>query len=235
MEDCENRWECNGQFAQDAFVVAATAYKKQGIFLDIGAGVGGLKPVLNNPGFYSNTFLLEKAFDWHGLCIDYDERWCNFVKPYRKARIYCKDLMKTNINDILEQSRFPRKADYLSFDVDDAQEKVFAELDFEKYKFKIITYEHNLFQSYDNCDQNHTEEHKAKVAQRCMLDRNRWEKLGYVPLLTNVGEQLDRPVEDWYVCEELYDKIGFLGQHDVVVKSVDFVKLLQAIDQAIEG
>jgi FkbM family methyltransferase len=46
---------------QDFFVLENTSYKERGFFVDIGAadGITG-----------SNTFILEKFYKWHGICVD---------------------------------------------------------------------------------------------------------------------------------------------------------------------
>lgn len=49
------------QFCQDIFVLAMLQGKRNGRFLDVGAG---------HPYFMSNTYLLEKEFNWSGVCID---------------------------------------------------------------------------------------------------------------------------------------------------------------------
>lgn len=218
----------NGQFLQDDFVFNFFhPTLVSGTFLDIGAGVGGLKPVLNRPGFYSNTYLLEKL-EWKGLCIDFDQRWCDYIRPFRDM-IVCEDLMQTNINKVLEKFNMPSHINYLSFDVDDAQEKVFSELDFDKYSFDVVTYEHNLFQSYPDCDQNHPLEYRNKVKKRHAEDKLVWEKLGYVPFWTNVGEVEGRPVEDWYVSEKIYDQVSDLAKDNVITKSEEFRRMMQEL------
>lgn len=224
------RIESKAQFYQDFFVWQITNGQVGGFFLDIGAGVGGNIPNGNNPGFYSNTYFLEQHMGWGGIALDYDKRWCDFVSVYRpKTKVICKDLMKVNINDVLSAHGCPSKIDYLSFDVDDAQEKVFNELDFDKYKFKIITYEHNLFHSYPNCDQMHTKEHKDKTVLRHKKDQAKLKRLGYYPLWENVGEWADRPVEDWYVNEELFEKYKHAHKKVVATKSSKFMDQLMAL------
>jgi len=229
------RVESKAQFYQDFFVWNITRGKYGGFFLDIGAGIGGGVPRANDPGWFSNTYFLEHYMGWGGIGIDYDKRWCNFVRPHRgKTKILCEDLIARNINEILEEVGCPQEIDYLSFDVDDAQEKVLSELDFDKYKFKVITYEHNLFQSYPNCDQNHTEEHKAKVVERYKLDREKFMDLGYKILWENVGEFTDRPVEDWYVNEELFEEFKDSHKKVVATRSPDFKKYLVELEGGIE-
>ena len=142
-----------GQFGQDYFVDKILDID-EGFFLDIGAGVSDLDA--NRVPIYSmsNTYWLENQRNWTGIGIDYDETYINAAKQARPCKLLCVDLMKHNINEILEQNNCPETVDYLSFDVDDAQSKVFSELDFSKYQFRVITYEHNLFRG-------NTEEHKT--------------------------------------------------------------------------
>ena len=44
---------------QEWFVLDKLNYKRNGYFVDIGAGDGIVG---------SNTFVLEKFYDWHGIC-----------------------------------------------------------------------------------------------------------------------------------------------------------------------
>lgn len=46
---------------QDQFVLETFNYKRQGYFIDIGAADGVTA---------SNTFTLEKWYNWHGICVD---------------------------------------------------------------------------------------------------------------------------------------------------------------------
>ena len=49
------------QHGQDIKILELLNYKKNGYFLDIGCG--DFKRI-------SNTYALEKDFDWNGLCVD---------------------------------------------------------------------------------------------------------------------------------------------------------------------
>ena len=185
----------NGQIFADAFVDQVLNIDN-GYFVDIGAGTGGLR---NRPiGFFSNTYYLESNRGWNGIAIDYDEVYMGFAKTLRSCCCVCEDLLKVNINDVLANNNCPPVVDYLSFDVDDAQEKVFAELDFDRYTFKIITYEHNLFQATTNV-QPHTQEYKAEILNLHRLSREKFLSLGYELLLGNVVVAGYGPVEDWYI------------------------------------
>tara|TARA_A100001201_G_scaffold60084_1_gene57494 strand:+ start:242 stop:898 length:657 start_codon:yes stop_codon:yes gene_type:complete len=208
------------QSLQDFFVWKILKQKTNGYFLDIGAGTGGIPFDPLNPGFYSNTYLLEKQ-GWNGVCVDFDEPWCSQVSQYREnANVQCVDLMKTSINKVLENQQVPSYVDYLSFDVDDAQATVMKELDFSKYKFGIITYEHNLFQSLDDSPQNHPEEWRARIRKQYEQDREKFLTLGYKLLWGNVILDGYGPVEDWWVSEKIYNENKHLVRHDVNCEEV---------------
>lgn len=194
----------NAQTCQDVFV-NKILNKDNGFFVDIGAGTGGLRgyPVW----FYSNTYFFESR-NWNGIAIDYDKEYIDSVKHLRKCKCICADLNLLNINSILESNNCPEEIDYLSIDVDDAQWKVFSEFNFSKYRFKVLTLEHNLFQSFDSS--NLLLEHKQKILQEYNSYRTTLIDLGYKLLWKNVILNGYGPVEDWYVDNQLYDKFKHL-------------------------
>jgi SAM-dependent methyltransferase len=188
------------QINQDTFVDRLLK-KDRGFFLDIGAGTGGIKG--QHISFYSNTYYLEEYRDWSGIAIDYDQEYIDLaIKQRSHCACVCADLLKTNINAILKENNCPEIVDYLSLDVDDATEKVFDELDFNKYAFRVITFEHNLFQAITSV-QNHTPEHKSKVMQFHSYSREKFKKLGYKLLHADVVLDDYGPVEDWYIEPDL--------------------------------
>lgn len=200
----------NGQILQDAFVDGILNINF-GFFLDIGAGTGGLR---GNPiNFYSNTYFLEAKRNWQGIAIDYDKNYIDFAKTQRNCHCICADLMQININDILKNLKAPSVIDYLSFDVDDATDKVFEELDFNEYKFKVITFEHNIFQASvnSNCPENH----KTKVKKLYEYSRLKFKSLGYHLICSDVVLSDYGPLEDWYIHPDFFDKneklISFVG------------------------
>lgn len=201
----------NAQSCQDIFV-DKILNKNNGFFVDIGAGTGGLQgcPV----GFYSNTYFFESR-GWNGIAIDYDKKYIDSVKSLRSCKCICADLNVVNINFLLEDNNCPEEIDYLSIDVDDAQWKVFNDFDFSKYKFKVLTLEHNLFQSFEECNQKHSKEHKDKIVKECNFYREHLTKIGYKILWSNVILDGYGPVEDWYVNEELYNKFNYLEANNI--------------------
>tara|TARA_Y100000296_G_C5150000_1_gene245868 strand:+ start:485 stop:1171 length:687 start_codon:yes stop_codon:yes gene_type:complete len=188
----------HGQLSQDIFVDKVLDIDN-GFFVDIGAGTDGIR---NMPmSFFSNTYNLERDRSWKGIAIDYDEKYIDTAQHQRQCQCVCADLMKVNINDVLQEANCPSNVDYLSFDVDEAQLKVLNELDLSKYRFQIITYEHNLYQG---CDKDHK------------MSRKKFKEAGYEILCGNVMlSNTNRAVEDWYVHSELFDQYARFQYNDM--------------------
>lgn len=172
----------NAQMLQDKFVDKFLDID-YGFFLDIGCGFGGLSN--DDPAFYSNTYVLESR-NWNGVGIDFDEKYCYRIRPKRKAAILCIDLSLSNIGEVLDSRFCPTNIDYLSLDVDNVQEKVFDELPFDRYRFKVMTIETNLFQN------------TKSVIDFTDKQRNILLSLGYKFIAKNVKLKGYGIVEDWY-------------------------------------
>lgn len=80
----------NSQAGQDLFVAAMLLGKKNGTFLEIGAG---------NLLGSNNTYLLEKTFDWQGFSIDLED--CHTQEYYDKAE---KEFWNTFWNKVKDPS-----------------------------------------------------------------------------------------------------------------------------------
>lgn len=208
----------NAQVKQDVFV-NKILQKNEGFFLDIGAGTGGLtgRPV----EFYSNTYFFERYRGWKGIAIDYDENWYNHVKNKRTCKVSCVDLLEVNINQHLSSLDCPDAIDYISLDVDDAQLKVFNEFDWDKYRFKVLTLEHNLFQSQDIELQSHDDEHKEKIKKEYDHYRQVLRGQGYEILYADVVLDGYGPVEDWWVDKEIYEKYKSYKTKNINYKEVE--------------
>ena len=73
---CLHRLRSKSQIFQDLLVLYFTGLKKNGFFLDIGAGDG-----VN----ISNTFILEKNFNWNGIVCDPLPTWHKSLEINRKS------------------------------------------------------------------------------------------------------------------------------------------------------
>ena len=194
----------NSQVRQDTFV-DKLLNKDEGFFLDIGAGTGGLAP--QHAGDFSNTYFFEHYRGWNGIAIDYDRAWYDAVKDARPDTVYCEDLLEVNINEFLESIGCQENIDYISLDVDDAQWKVFNEFDWSKYRFKVLTLEHNLYQSLDSCEfTRNSPDYMKKIASEYHRYRKILKQHGYKILWGNVELNGYGPIEDWWVSEDIYEK-----------------------------
>lgn len=191
----------NSQVCQDNFVDIITNNKKNGYFLDIGAGTGGIRGRYN--GFYSNTYYFEHL-GWNGIAIDYDIDYINEASSYRKCKLIHADLLDKNINDILRECEAPQIIDYLSFDVDDATMKVLYDIDLSSYQFNIITFEHNYFH-YESKPawSNEKSQKESKILRE--ISREKFISNGYDLLCADVLLNGNNSIEDWYIHKNMFD------------------------------
>lgn len=191
------------QFFQDIFVLEKLNYKKNGFFVEFGAGAGVDS---------SNTFQLEKHFNWTGILIEpfkseyeklknnrdcildsrciynksgekviFNERVMGIDDEYQnsagpKSYFDSKSEIETiTLTDLLDEYHAPKIIDYISIDTEGSEFKILEVFNFEKYKFKIIQVEH----AFTN-------------------DREKIFKLlsskGYLRVFTSISK-----VDDWYI------------------------------------
>jgi hypothetical protein len=82
------------QAGQDAFVIEITQEKRQGKFLEFGAG---------HPMEGSNTFLLERSFNWSGTCIDDGQTWQNLPALWKEHRPQSKKIGMLTLKQSLKR------------------------------------------------------------------------------------------------------------------------------------
>ena len=83
-----------------------------------------------------------------------------------------------SLNDLLEKHSAPRIIDYLSIDTEGSEFEILEAVDFEKWKFRLITCEHNYTPN------------RSKIEE--LLYRN-----GYKRVHTEISK-----FDDWYVLDE---------------------------------
>ena len=82
------------QAYQDMFVLTMLNGKKNGTFVEIGA---------YNGQQISNTYLLEKKFDWTGISIDINDISKSFLKHERTSQLVIQDALKINYEQLFLQ------------------------------------------------------------------------------------------------------------------------------------
>lgn len=174
------------QVYQDMFVLSVLKGKMNGSYLEIGSS----EPYKNN-----NTALLENKFAWRGIGLEHSE---DIVKTYRKHRhnpVICTDALIVDYNKLLNKY-FPNETtiDYLQLDIDPPRNtyELLLSIPFDKYKFAVITYEHDYYVDI-------TRSYRQK-------SREYLESLGYILLVNDVSPDPYSSFEDWWVHPDLIDK-----------------------------
>ena len=136
-ENIENNWS---QSMQDIFVMSMLDGKRNGVYVEIGA---------DQPRVISNTYLLEKDFDWLGISFELDADKVAFFNTIRKNKCLCKDATLYNYKSLFEELNYPKQIDYLQLDIDPAEGTLRAlkALPLDDYRFSVITYETDVYSS----------------------------------------------------------------------------------------
>jgi len=187
------------QAYQDMMVLFLTNGQRNGTYVEIGSSV---------PFESNNTALLEQNYNWYGFGLEIDENKVNDYRQNRKNPVVHGDA--TNIDyEELFRKHFGDKTeiDYLQLDTEPAKNtyKALFEIPFEKYRFKIITYEHD---------------YSADVT-RSYRERSRYffKSLGYELLVNDIGNTPESSFEDWWYHPDMVD-INRVN----MIKSIDFSK-----------
>lgn len=169
---------------QDMFVLTLFKGKRNGTYLEIGSG---------HPTYGNNTYLLEKDYGWSGISFDLSEEFIDAHKKERKHISIVRDATSVNYDKFLSGLNVKNTIDYLQIDCDppDVSFKVLLSIPFEKYKFGVITFEHD-----------HYAEPSGGYREKA---RNYLKEHGYVLFASNISPDDNRPYEDWFVHPEVID------------------------------
>jgi len=171
------------QACQDLFVVNMVQGKKNGFYLEIGA---------SHPFESSNTFLLENDFNWTGISLEIDKDAASVYNSFRLNKCIIADATDFNYRNYFEINKIPNIIDYLSIDIEPADNtlKALLELPMKDYRFSVITYEHDRYISGD----------LYMIQSRTYL-----ESFGYKLVVSNVKTN-GRDFEDWWIDPNLISK-----------------------------
>jgi hypothetical protein len=181
----ENIERSNGQALQDMFILSILNGKRNGTYLEIGA---------QEPFFQNNTAILETNYDWKGVSIEIREDLCKMFGQQRKNTILCQDATTINYEQLLIDNFDTNEIDYLQVDCEPSKTtfEILLDIPFDKYKFAIITYEHDFFVDM-------TETYRTK-------SRNYLKMMGYELVVSNASQNENTPFEDWWVHPDLINK-----------------------------
>lgn len=170
------------QAHQDMFVLSMLNGKQKGIFLEIGA---------YHPTYVSNTYLLDKYFNWQGVSIDINTipEWSDF----RNTKLLCQDALTIDYNRLLKDNNFPSQIDYLQLDIEPNSNTLecLKRIPFNDYRFSVITYETD---AYDFAPTKQDSINRRNESREILLSH------GYELIVGNICNTSPLyPFEDWYV------------------------------------
>lgn len=170
--------DSNSQSGQESFVLSVLKEKRFGTYLEIGAF---------DAKFLSNTYLLESLFEWKGIAVEIDLKLAKKYNKYRKNLCVAENAVTLNYQELLSDFGFPKVIDYLQLDIEPAINtyNCLINLPHEEYKFRVVTFEHDLYAETGN--------HLIKQKAEEFLTN-----LGYLKIADNVMNE-GNAFEDWYV------------------------------------
>jgi len=190
------------QVYQDLFVLSCLNGKRNGTYLEIGSA---------GPWYGNNTALLELDFDWTGVGVDFDEK---FVKEYRAARknpVMHQNGLTINYSEVLKRIAVDGVVDYLQLDCEPSKTTydIMMRIPFDKYKFAVITYEHDHYLD-------RTKSYRTKSREYLL-------SLGYELVVSDVSPEGGSSFEDWYVHPDLVDRniIDIMKDVSPSIKNID--------------
>lgn len=130
----ENVTRNHSRHFQDMFVLSVLDGKKNGTFIEIGSG---------DPYTFNNTALLEDKFDWVGLSIDNNERFCYQHSRKRKSQILNADAAQLDYDLLFKMNCVERHVDFLRFNAEGASIAALQKMPWSKHEFLIIQFQHN--------------------------------------------------------------------------------------------
>jgi hypothetical protein len=184
FDNCEQIDRNYSEAFQDIFILTILNGKNNGTYLEIGGGL---------PFYGNNTYLLESKFGWNGITLDIDTESSERFFRDRENISLCSNALQVDYSCLLEDCHMPNNIDYLQLDCDppNVTYEILNKIPFDKYKFAIITYEHDYY-----IDETKSFQDKSKKYL---------ESLGYLRVISNISPDDNRPYEDWWVHPDLVD------------------------------
>ena len=169
------------QLGQDRLVAFALEGKRDGTYVDIGAG---------QPELISNTVVLEREFGWHGaLCdIEYETR---LTHERSKRNTVYGDAFAVSWKYVFDQLKDEDGwIDYLSLDLEPPERTInlLLTLPFDRAKFRVATIEHDRYRGSDG-------ELRNDLVRNLMI----WH--GYLVFAEVTLDLNGKPahIEDWFI------------------------------------
>lgn len=178
---------------QDLIVISLHNGKRNGTYLEIGSCF---------PYEGNNTALLEESFDWTGVSVEYNEDHVKDFNANRKNKTIHHDARSLDYSGVLSAMNFPTDIDYLQIDCEpsDVSYEVLQKIPFDKYRFAVITFEHDFYQNKNLPYRDWSRSY--------LIDK------GYIPVVNDVAVPYrertgEHSHEDWWIHPALIDPVVF--------------------------
>lgn len=174
----ENIEKNYSQCYQDLFVLSCLNGKRNGTYLEIGAG---------SP-FYGNNTALLSELNWRGISLDILELAEQSWKEKRpNDKFIRQDAINSDYIQLCQSNGLPRYIDYLQLDIDPAYNTLAAlkNIPLDILEFGVITYEHDFYIDKDETNRKES----RKILQEA----------GYKLIAANISPDTNSPYEDWYI------------------------------------
>lgn len=173
--------------SQDRFVIDFLKHKREGFWIELGC---------QGPIISSNTHILETSYDWQGISIDIDQNHINTWAGVRNTdKLICADALSLDYEKLFLHYKVPEVVDYLSVDLEPPPItfEVLKKIPFSKYKFKLITFEHD--------------DYRKEYSHYNLKNESRefFKNLGYLQIPEKILAHYDPLIylsEDWYIIKE---------------------------------
>lgn len=174
------------QACQDVFVRVMLNNKNKGVYVEVGA---------YDEIDHSNSYILERDHLWSGVSLEIEDVAVKDFNLIRSNKCICCDATKFDYLSYFQDNKYPSQIDYLSLDIEPANQtlSVLKQLPLDKYRFSVITYEHDRYVS---------------GLEYMNESRKIFDSYGYVRVVSNVLWE-GRDFEDWYVDPNVIPKDVF--------------------------
>ena len=177
----------NSQVYQDLFVLTMLNGKRDGYFVEVGAG---------GPYYGNNTTLLESEFGWKGMSIEFKEKIATIYSQFRPdVDMYSEDVLNFDWSVLREKNIKDNVVDFLQLDIDPPVNTYQTLLDYpiDEFPARVITFEHDYY----------ADEHKRYrgLSRQYLLGK------GYILVTGNVSPDGKCPFEDWWVHPDYVDPL----------------------------
>jgi hypothetical protein len=178
----------NSQAGQESFVLEMTNYKKNGVYVEIGAYHSWMD---------SNTLILETEFDWTGISLELNKERCDEFNLKRKNNCINANAINFNYKKFFKENNFPKTFDYLQLDIEPAFNTFRALIKFplRKYKPFVITFEHDKYANGFNWI--------IQILAFLFLSTHNYKRIkaNVTPLAKGLEKN---SFEDWYVKKKIH-------------------------------